>query len=122
MVKQFGEKLRKKKINKIRNNFMSEKLPNQASFQFDENKNSGDADVIINQEEIGMLHAQFDNPNTEFDIAIEDQSGNVQYEKKGCKNPSGRWGERIDLPVVDDYYKIRLSNVKGAKSINLFLE
>jgi len=101
---------------------MIERIPNQAHFDFDEQKNSGEADVIFNQEEIGMLHAQFDNPNAEFDITIEDQAGNVQYEKRGCKNPSGRWGERIDLPVVDSYYKIRLSNVKGAKSIDVFLE
>lgn len=97
-------------------------MPNQASFTFDENKNSGEADVILNQEEVGMLHAKMDNPNAEFDVTIEDQAGNVQYEKKGCKNPTGRWGERIDLPVVDSYYKIKLSNVKGAKSIDLFLE
>lgn len=101
---------------------MSEKLPNQASFEFDENKNSGEANVILDQDEVRMLHAQFDDPNTEFDIAIEDQAGNVQFEKKGCKNPSMRWGERIDLPIIDSYYKVKVSNVKNAKSINVFVE
>jgi len=101
---------------------MIEKLPNQASLNFDENNDSAEADVIVNQDEIGMLHAQFDNKDTEFDIAIEDMAGNLQYEKKGCKNPSGRWGERIDLPAIDDYYKVKLSNVKGVGSIDLFLE
>lgn len=101
---------------------MNERKLNQASFEFDENKNHGEADVILNQEEIGMLHAQFDNSNAIFDIAIEDQAGNVQYEKKGCSNPTKRWGERIDLPVIDGYYKVKVSNVKNAKSINVFLE
>jgi len=101
---------------------MSEQLPNQAHFSFEEQQTAGEADVIINGEEVNMLHAQFKDPNTEFDISIEDMAGNVQYEQKGCKNPSGRWGERIDLPVVDSYYKVRLSNVKSAESIDVFLE
>jgi len=101
---------------------MNEKLPNQASFQFDESKNSGEQEVILNREEIGMLHAQMDNPNAEFDIEITDRAGNVQYTEKGCKNPTGRWGKRIDLPVIDSYYKVKLSNVKNSKSIDVFVE
>ena len=101
---------------------MNEKIPNQASFQFDENKNSGEQEIIINQEEIGMLHAQMDNSSAEFDIEITDRAGNVQYTEKGCKNPTGRWGKRIDLPVIDSYYKVKLSNVKNSKSIDVFVE
>jgi len=101
---------------------MSEQLPNQASFQFDEGINRGEKQVILNSHEIGMLHAQLDDPKGKFDIIIEDQAGNPQYTKRGCSNPTGRWGERIDLPVIDSYYKIRLENVSGCKSINVFVE
>jgi len=104
------------------NKIMSEKLPNQASFEFDDTKNKGEAEIMVNQSEIGFIHAQLDNPNGEFDIIIEDQVGNPQYTERGCKNPTGRWGKRIDLPVVDSRYKIRLENVKGCKSINVFAE
>lgn len=101
---------------------MNEKLPNQAIFSFDENKNNGEEDVILNQDEIGTIHAEFDNPDAIFDIAIEDQAGNIQYEKKGCSNQTKRWGERIDLPVIDGYYKVKVSNVRNAKSMNVFVE
>lgn len=101
---------------------MENRLPNQAHFSFEEQQTAGEADVILNGEEVNMLHAQLNDPNAEFDISIEDMAGNVQYSKEGCKNPTGRWGERIDLPVVDSYYKVKLSNVKGAKSIDVFLE
>ena len=101
---------------------MSEQLPNQASFQFDENINCGEKQIILNSDEIGMLHAQMDDPKGKFDIIIEDSAGNPQYTKRGCFNPTGRWGERINLPVIDSYYKIRLENVSGCKSVNVFVE
>lgn len=101
---------------------MENRLPNQAHFLFEDQQTAGESDVILNVDEVNMLHAQFDNKDAEFDISIEDMAGNVQFEKKGCKNPSGRWGERIDLPVADSYYKVRLSNVSGAKSVDVFLE
>jgi len=97
-------------------------LPNQASFQLDENKNSGEAQISLQQREINFVHAQFDNPNAEFDLVVEDMAGNEQLVKRGCKNPTGRWGERIDLPVNDNYCKVRVENVKGAKKLDLFFE
>ena len=97
-------------------------LHNQAHFEFNEDKNNGEQEVLLNSEEIGMLHAQADNPKAEFDIIIKDRGGNEQLVRRGCKNPTGRWGERIDLPIIDSYYKIRIENVKNAKSIDIFLE
>ena len=97
-------------------------LPNQASFELDDQKHSGEQKIILREREIGFVHAQFDNPNTEFDLIVEDMAGNVQLTKKGCKNPSGRWGERISLPVNDNYCNVRVENVKGAKKLDLFFE
>lgn len=97
-------------------------LPNQASFELDEQKNRGEQKIILREKEIGFVHASFDNPNAEFDLIIEDMVGNVQLEKKGCKNPTGRWGEMINLPVNDNYCKVRVENVKGAKRLDLFFE
>jgi len=101
---------------------MSEQLPNQAHFEFEENKSSGEGNVILNTSEIGMLHAQIDDPKGKFDIVIEDMAGNAQFTMRNCSNPTGRWGERISLPINDSYYKIRLENVSGCKSIDVFVE
>lgn len=97
-------------------------LVNQAHMEFDDKKNQGEAEVSVNTEEIGMLHTVSDQPGAEFDIIIEDMAGNEQLVRRGCKNATERWGERIDLPVIDSRYKVRLENVKGAKSIDVFLE
>jgi len=97
-------------------------LPNQASFTMDDTINHGEAKIILQDREIGQVHAQFDDPNTEFDLIVEDMAGNEQYSKRGCKNPTGRWGERINLPVNDNYCKVRVENVKGAKKLDLFFE
>lgn len=101
---------------------MSEQLPNQAQFEFDGDKNRGERQIMVNANEIGMLHAQMDNHGGKFDIFIEDQAGNIQYSEANCQNPTGRWGKRIDLPVVDSTYKVRLENVSGCKSINVFAD
>jgi len=98
-------------------------LPNQASFELNEQKNRGEAKISLQSREIGFVHAKFDNPeNTEFDLIVEDMNGNEQLVKRGCKNPTGRWGERIDLPVNDNYCNVRVENVKGAKKLDLFFE
>jgi len=97
-------------------------LPNQASFQLDDQKNTGSQKIILRDREIGFVHAQFDNPKAEFDLVVEDMAGNVQFEKRGCKNPTGRWGERINAPVNDNYCQVRVENVKNAKKLDVFFE
>lgn len=101
---------------------MSELLPNQAHFEFEGEGGKGEKQVILNSSEIGMLHSQADDPKAKFDLIIEDMAGNVQLTRRECSNPTGRWGERIDLPVADSYYKIRLENVSNAKSIDIFAD
>jgi hypothetical protein len=97
-------------------------LPNQASFELDDSKNTGEAKIILRDREIGFVHAQLDNPKAEFDLIVEDMAGNEQLVRRNCKNPTGRWGERIDLPVNDNYCKVRVENVRGAKKLDLFFE
>lgn len=95
---------------------------NQAHLEFSGDKDYGEQEILLDSKEIGMLHTQSDNPDAEFDITIEDSAGNEQLSRKGCKNPTGRWGERVDLQLTDSYYKIKLANVKNAKSIDIFAE
>jgi hypothetical protein len=97
-------------------------LFNQASFSLDENKREGQAKVSLENREVGFVHAKFDNPNTEFDLIVEDLMGNEQIVKRGCKNPTGRWGERFDVPVNDDYCNVKIENVKNAKKIDIFFD
>jgi len=97
-------------------------LPNQASFELGEEQTTGEANIILAEKELGFVHANFDNPKTEFDIIVEDMAGNQQFVKRGCKNPSGRWGEKIDLPISASYCKIKVENVKNGKKIDLFFD
>ena len=96
--------------------------PNQVHLEFNENKNSGSQEVILDKKKIGMIHGQVDNPKASFDLVIEDKAGNEKFKRVGCQNDAGRWGERIDLDLTDNYYNVRIENVKGAKTVDLFLE
>jgi len=99
-----------------------DRQPNQVHLEFDEKKNSGEQEVILNKKKIGMLHSQVDNPDASFDLVIEDKAGNEKLRRNECKNPTGRWGERINLDLTDNYYNVKIENVKGAKTVDIFLE
>ena len=94
--------------------------PNHAHFEGLSENGKAEQDLILNKEVV-TLHAQGD-PGSTFDIIIEDQAGNEKLVKKGCQNPSGRWGERINLKLTDSYHKLRVENVKGTKSLDVFCE
>ena len=96
------------------------RLPNHAHFDGMQENGSAEQDVILHKE-IVMLHAQSD-PGSEFDIVLVDQAGNEQMVKKGCKSPNGRWGERVNLKLTDNYYKLAVKNVKGTKCLDVFCE
>src|SRR4030042_961050 len=98
------------------------RLPNQAHFEFDGDKNNGECEVILNRREIINLHGVADNPQAQYDISIVDRGGNTQIEKKGCHNPTGRWGERISKKLSDSYYTVRVENARGVKSLDIFCE
>lgn len=98
------------------------KLANQATFVLTSSKRSGEDNIIIQDQQIGLIHAITDQPGAEFDLIVRDSLGEIKYEKRGIKNESDRWGERIDLPVSDNYCKIEVENVKGAEKIDVFIE
>jgi len=99
-----------------------EKLPNHANFELKELQDNAEADIILNDRNIGMIHAQMDNPDAEFDLVIKDMAGNEQLRINGCKNPTKRWGQRVDKELVDSYFKVRIENVKNAKKIDIFVD
>jgi len=98
------------------------KLANQATILLTPTKRSGEDNISLQEQQIGFLHAITDKPGAEFDLIIRDSAGNIKFEKRGIKNESDRWGERIDLPVSDNYCKIEVENVRGAEKIDVFAE
>ena len=99
---------------------MQNRALNHAHFEDLPDNGNGEQDVVLNGK-IVNLHAQGD-PGSQFDILLIDRVGNEQLVKKGCKNESGRWGETINFPVPEAYYKIRVENVKGTKSLDVFCD
>ena len=94
--------------------------PRHAHYELGQNENTGEKNVILDNKKIGTIHTVSD-PKAEFDIVIEDNLGNEKLRKK-VSNPTGRWGERIDLELTDNYQTIRVENVKNTKRIDIFLE
>jgi hypothetical protein len=97
------------------------KLPNQVKFDLSAGDN-GEGEVLLQRREIGMIHSVSDQEGAKFDISIKDRAGNVVWQKKDASNPTNRWGERINLQLSDNYYIIRVENVKGAKNLDIFVE
>lgn len=96
---------------------------NHASFSIENEGGSAEKEMVVTSKEIGMIHAQYDNPEAKFDLRIIDKSTGVeQLVRKDISNPTKRWGERINLPLSDNYYIIKVDNVRGAKKLDIFLE
>lgn len=94
---------------------------NHAKFEFNENQTSSETEVNLNSREIGLLHGVVDKPGAEFDVVLEDSRGAEQV-RKTFKAGNNRFGERIDLQLTDNCYIMKVENVKGAGSIDIFLE
>lgn len=99
---------------------MQNRLPNHAHFEELSDNGSGEQDVVL-EGKINTLHAQGD-PGSEFDISLIDSRGNETLVKKGCKNTTGRWGEMVNMELPENYYKVRVSKVKGTKSLDVFCD
>ena len=95
-------------------------LMNHAHIELAEKSDRGEAEVLLQDKKIGMIHTQT-NPKAEFDLVVEDRAGNEQLRRK-VSNPTGRWGERVDVELTDDYHRVRVENVKNAKVIDVFVE
>lgn len=99
---------------------MENQNPNHAHIELAEKADRGEAEVLLQDKKIGIIHTQAD-PKAEFNLVVEDQAGNEQLRKK-VSNPTGRWGERVDLEVTDNQFKVRVENVKNAKVVDVFIE
>lgn len=98
-----------------------QQLPNHAKFSLKDDQTEAEADILLQDRHIGMLHGQVDKPGAEFDVVILDNAGNEQA-RRHFKSTTERFGERLDLPLTDNYNKIKVENVRGAKSIDIFAE
>jgi len=94
--------------------------PRHSHIEIVDRADKGESEAFVNDKKIGMIHTQAD-PKAEFDLIIEDKLGCEQLRKK-VYNPTGRWGERIDLELTDNQFKVKVENVKNAKVIDVFLE
>lgn len=102
------------------------KIPNLAQFIFDGQSTEAEAEILIQNNEIGYLQGTakaIDTKNQpEFDVVVTDPVGNEQKRVHFKLGESERFGQRVDLQLPHDRYKIRVENVKGAKSIDIFAE
>ena len=98
-----------------------QRLPNQASFRLREDQQDAEAPVSLQSGDIGMVHGTVDKPGSEFDVVIQDMAGH-EYARRHFKPQNPRFGERMSLSLPDTFYKIKVENVKGAKSIDIFVE
>lgn len=95
---------------------------NRAHFELEDGKSEADQEVYKRDRDIGWIHGQVDSDNAEMDIVITDMVGNPQHTLKGVKFSNKRFGQRIDLPLTDNYCRIRVENVRNAKNFDIFVE
>ncbi len=100
---------------------MNNILPFQAHFKLD-GKQSGEARVIIDRKKIGMLHSIADKPGAKFDIKIFDMAGNEQISRTNVGTENNRWGEVVNKNLTDNTFIVKVENVKGADTIDIFCE
>jgi hypothetical protein len=71
---------------------------------------------------IGWIHSEADKSGASFDITVRDGLGRVRFERKNCRSETQQYGEMINEPaLVGEKLSIEVSNLKGADSLNLFL-
>jgi len=97
------------------------RIPNHASFSIKGDQDHAEEEVFINSDKIEWLHAQTDQPGAEFDVVLYDKLNSEQV-RRSFKGETDRYGEQVSLPIMDNYYIIKVENVKGAKKIDVFVE
>jgi len=99
---------------------MENQSPRDADLEIADRADRAEAEVALSDKKIGMIHTQ-SSPEAEFDLVVEDRAGNEQLRRK-VSNPTGRWGERVDLEVTDNQFKVKVENLKNAKVVDVFIE
>lgn len=95
-------------------------LPNQAKFRLREDQQEAEAH-IMSPEGVPMLHGIVDKPGCEFDVVIQNSKGQ-EVTRQHFKPGTERFGQRLNVELPDADYKIKVENVKGTKSIDVFIE
>jgi hypothetical protein len=85
-------------------------------------KQSGEAQIILDKRKIGMLHSITDKPGAKFDLKIIDMNGNEQIVRKDVGTENTRWGEVVDKNLTDNTFIVKVENVRGADTIDIFCE
>lgn len=76
----------------------------------------------VQSNKIGWIHATTDSEEADFDVVIKDSLGRTKAEKRGCHASVSRYGELINIPtIIGEEIEICVENVKGAKSIDVFI-
>ncbi len=71
---------------------------------------------------IGWLHSEADQAGAKFDIVIKDGHGHIKFQRKDCGNDTPKFGELVNLPtLLGEDLNIEVSNIRGAKEVNVFL-
>jgi len=71
---------------------------------------------------IGWIHSITDRPGVKFDITIKDALGRIVDRKINCGNETNKYGELVNLPVkMGEDLEVEISNVKGGKEVELFI-
>lgn len=102
-------------------NVTPSRTPNHAHIELSERANGGEAEIMLNNRTIKHLHACTDKPGAEFDVSVEDRMGHKLITRH-FKSETTRAGETVNLPLSDNRYIIKVDNVRGAKTIDVFAE
>ncbi len=79
-------------------------------------------EVNAHTNKIGWLHTLADTPGASFDITIKDGLGRVKLERTNCKSETDKYGELINQPtLLGEKLFVEVSNLKGAKSLKVFI-
>lgn len=72
---------------------------------------------------IGFISAEADTPGATYDITVKNALGNILHEMKNCGNEKVKhFGEQVKIETsIGEDLQFVVSNVKGAKKVNLFI-
>lgn len=93
-----------------------------APLQFNTEAGELSRKVNIPNSKIAWLHTISDQAGAKFDIKIKDALGRVKFERLGFGTETEKSGELINLPtLLGEELEVEISNVKGGKNFQVFL-
>lgn len=78
--------------------------------------------IKAQSKEIAWVESLTDLPGASYDLVIKDALGREKFRKVGCTSETEKYGERINVPTfLGEDIEVVIENLKGAKSVKLFL-